>query len=156
MHLLHPKHDTHTCRDPRFDLDFFCLNTRMYDLRWQEKQTKKKQHWLLLIIRFASSKNLLSFVDLQLKSEVTCSKGSRAGEGWFLLQTHLLRRASRTLNDLALSAQNISPLCQTQRCFQHDANLSSGPFRQASIKNLEMLKPSQPTNNQTIACLKTT
>lgn len=49
--------------------------------------------------------------------------------------------------------------CQTPGSFQleADANLSSAaPFRQASIKNLEMLKTSRPKNNQMIACLKMT
>lgn len=65
-------------------------------------------------------------------------------------------RAFLTFNDLALSAQNISPRCQTPGSFQLEAgaDLSPGPFRQASIEKLEMLKTSQPRNNQMIACLK--
>lgn len=61
---------------------------------------------------------------------------------------------------ILLSMHGISFLrCQTPGSFQleADANLSSAaPFRQASIKNLEMLKTSRPRNNQMIAYLKMT
>lgn len=140
------------------------------------KQTKNSCCWSFKAGKAKAFYNQSYFfrrlVYLKLMSEVKCSKHRRIGERWFVLQMVLFELVSTTsdlrfkhtcserlflaLNDLPLSAENISPWCQMPDFFQPEAdeNLSSAPFRQTSIKNLEMLKASQPRNNQIVACLK--